>query len=156
MAYESNKPIGFCFRFARSKNLTDWETIEESTFTGKGGEYSACPAIRYFAPYYYVIYLHGPIAGHNGHISFLARSKDLKTWQLSPKNPILEACEGEGTNNSDVDLIELDGKTYLNYATGDQSTWLELKRAVYPAPMKEFFQSYFPDGVKMEEVSTGK
>ena len=153
MAYESNKPIAFCFRFARSKNLCDWETVEESTFTGKGGEYSACPVIRYFAPYYYVIFV-PPSNPAYGYASFLMRSKDLKHWQLSPRNPVLKACEGEGINNSDVDLIELDGKTYLNYATGDQSTWLELKRAVYPAPMKEFFESYFPDGVKMEEVST--
>ena len=116
--------------------------------------YSACPALRYFAPYYYVIYLHAPIPGRNGHISFLARSKDLKTWQLSPKNPILEAGEGEGSNNSDVDLIELDGKTYLYYATGDQQTWGGVRVAMYPGPMKEFYESRFPEGASMVQVTT--
>jgi len=154
MAYESDVPVKFCFKFARSKDLATWKKIDGLVFAGAGNEYSACPVIRYFKPYYYVIYLHARIPGHNGYISFMARSKDLATWQLSPKNPILEAGKGEGCNNSDVDLIEIDGKTYVYYATGDQSTWTELKRAVYPGPMVEFFESYFPAGAEMVEVST--
>ncbi len=58
---------------------------------------------------YYVIYLHAAVPGHNGWISFLARSVDLETWELSPFNPILEAGPGEGINNSDVDLFEYRG-----------------------------------------------
>jgi hypothetical protein len=113
MAYESDKPVAFCFKFARSGDLRNWEKIPGLAFTGEKREYSACPVIRYVKPYYYVIYLHAAIPGHNGWVSFLARSKDLVTWQLSPKNPILEAGEGEGRNNSDVDLIEFGGKTYV-------------------------------------------
>ena len=88
-----------------------------------------------------------------GWVSFLARSKDLATWELSPKNPIFAAIEGEGYNNSDVDLIEIDGKTYVYYFTGDQQTWGDLKRAVYPGPMSEFFESFFPKDSKGVEVS---
>jgi hypothetical protein len=153
MSYETDAPVPFCFKFARSKDLSHWEKVPGLAFTGEKKEYSACPVIRYFKPYYYVIYLHAAIPGHNGWVSFLARSKDLATWQLSPKNPILEAGEGEGSNNSDVDLIEIDGKTYVYYATGDQETWGDLKRAVYPGPMREFFASYFPEGATMTEVS---
>ncbi len=153
MAYETDKPVAFCFKFARSKDLVHWDKVPGIAFTGEKHEYSACPVVRYFRPYYYVIYLHAAIPGHNGWVSFMARSKDLATWQLSPKNPILEAPEGEGKNNSDVDLIELDGKTYVYYATGDQQTWADLKRAVYPGPMQEFFESYFPAGTPTTEVS---
>jgi hypothetical protein len=153
MAYETDKPVGFCFKFARSKDLRKWEKIRGLVFTGQKREYSACPVIRYCKPYYYVIYLHAAIPGHNGWVSFLARSKDLATWELSPKNPILEAGEGEGRNNSDVDLIEIDGKTHVYYCTGDQQTWGDLKRAVYPGPMGDFFASYFPAGVKTVKVS---
>ncbi len=32
------------------------------------------------------------------------------------------------------------------YATGDQQTWSDLKRAVYPGSMSEFLESYFPPG----------
>ncbi len=154
MAYESNQPVAFCFRFARSRDLHKWEPVADSLFTGQGNEYSACPVIRYFDPYYYVIYLHAPRDGHNGWISYIARSRDLKTWQLSPMNPVLEAAPGEGKNNSDVDLFEYDGRTYLVYATGDQATWSAARMAMYNGPLQDFFTGWFPAGTKFEEVRT--
>ena len=96
MAYESNKPVGFCFKFARSSDLAKWEKIPGLVFTGEKNEYSACPVIRYFAPYYYVIYLHAAIPGHNGWVSFLARSKDLATWELSPDESDPRGRAGRG------------------------------------------------------------
>ncbi|MBN2296493.1 MAG: hypothetical protein JXM70_28960 [Pirellulales bacterium] len=153
MAYESNKPVGFCFKFARSKDLSKWEKIPGLVFTGEKKEYSACPVIRYFDPYYYVIYLHAVMPGHNGYTSFLARSKDLKKWELSPRNPILEAGAGEGINNSDVDLFEWEGNTYLYYATGDQQSWGSVRVAMYPGGMKSFFESYYPEGERPIVVS---
>ena len=152
MAYETNQPIQFCFRFARSKDLSRWEEVPEICFRGERNEYSACPCIRYVAPYYYVIYLHAAVEGHNGWVSYIARSKDLADWELSPMNPVLEAAAGEGHNNSDVDLIELDGKTYLTYATGDQQTWCSVRMAMHPGPMKEFFEGWFPEGSRMPRV----
>lgn len=146
MAYESNQPVTFCFRFARSKDLSHWETVPGLTFTGENHEYSACPVIRCFAPYYYVIYLHAAIPGHNGWVSYVARSKDLETWELSPLNPILETPPGEGVNASDVDLFEWDGGTYLYYATGDQQTWSSLRVAHYAGSTREMFERWFPDG----------
>jgi len=153
MAYESNKPVMFCFKFARSKDLSKWEKVPGLIFTGINNEYSACPVIRYFAPYYYVIYLHAAIPGHNGWVSFLARSQDLARWELSPYNPILEAGVGEGVNNSDVDLFEWQGKTYFFYATGDQQTWGTVRVAIYPGPMKQFYEGCFPTGVPMLNAS---
>jgi hypothetical protein len=147
MAYESNRPVQFCFKFARSRDLSQWEKVPGLVFTGVNHEYSACPVLRYIAPYYYVIYLHAPIPGHNGYVSFLARSADLAAWELSPFNPILEAGPGEGINNSDVDLFEWEGKTYLTYATGDQATWGAVRAALYDGPMAEFFTSHFPAGM---------
>ncbi|MCX7425359.1 MAG: hypothetical protein NTW96_07000 [Planctomycetia bacterium] len=153
MAYELMQPVQFCFKFARSKDLAQWEKVSGLIFTGEKNEYSACPVIRYFAPYYYVIYLHAAIPGHDGWISFLARSKDLESWDLSPMNPILEASAGEGINNSDVDLLELEGSTYLFYATGDQQTWASVRVAQYAGPMKEFFEKWFPAGSPMARAN---
>lgn len=153
MAYESDKPVQFCYKFARSADLLHWKKIEGLAFTGQKKEYAACPVIRYFAPWYYVIYLHAPVPGHNGWISYMARSKDLKTWDLSPFNPVLEAGKGEGKNNSDVDLIEVDGKTYLFYATGDQETWGTVRIALFDGDMKMFFGSCFPAGTTFEQAS---
>lgn len=145
MAYESDKPVQFCFKFARSQDLSKWEKIQGLAFTGVKNEYSACPVIRYFKPYYYVIYLHDKMEGHKGYLSFLARSKDLIDWELSAFNPILEAGEGEGINNSDVDILEYKGKTYLYYATGDQETWGTVRVALYDGPEKVFFENHFPE-----------
>ena len=153
MAYESNKPVAFCFKFARSTDLSKWEKVPGLTFTGVNHEYSACPVLRYFSPYYYVVYLHGFIPGHKGYVSFLARSKNLADWELSPFNPILEAGPGEGINNSDVDLFEWEGTTYLTYATGDQATWGAVRIALYDGPMQEFYASYFPSGVPTVKAS---
>ncbi len=147
MAYESNRPVKFCFKFARSRNLVKWDKIAGLVFAGvEGKQYSACPVIRYCAPYYYVIYTHAAIPGHNGWVSFLARSKDLVAWELSPLNPILEAGPGEGSNNSDVDLFEWEGNTYVYYATGDQATWGNVRVAMHMGSMQQFFQGCFPAG----------
>lgn len=155
MAYESDKPVAFCFKFARSADLSHWEKLPGLVYTGVNNEYSACPVIRYFAPYYYVIYLHTAVPGHSGsYVSFLARSKDLVAWDLSPFNPILEASIGEGINNSDVDLFEYEGNTYLFYATGDQQTWGAVRTAQYAGPMSEFFARHFPEGLPSVKVST--
>jgi len=147
MAYESDQPVQFCFKFARSKDLSKWEKIPNLAFTGEHNEYSACPVIRYFKPFYYVIYLHAAIPGHNGWVSFMARSTDLSTWELSPYNPVLEAEPGEGKNNSDVDVLEYEGRTYLYYATGDQETWGTVRVALYDGSLREFFGKHFPEGV---------
>jgi hypothetical protein len=154
MAYESDQPVQFCFKFARSADLSHWKKVDGLVFTGVNREYSACPVVRYFAPYYYVIYLHAAIPGHRGWVSFLARSKDLATWELSPFNPILEASPGEGVNNSDVDLFEREGKTYLYYATGDQATWGAVRVAQFDGPMREFFIAHFPEGRPTLRTST--
>jgi hypothetical protein len=154
MAYESDQPVQFCFKFARSTDLSKWEKIPGLVFTGEKKEYSACPMIRYLKPYYYVIYLHAPLKDHNGWISYMARSKDLEKWELSPFNPILEATSGEGRNNSDVDMLEHEGRTWVYYATGDQETWGTVRVAMYDGPEKAFFESYFPDNVPLTKLST--
>jgi hypothetical protein len=153
IAYESDKPVQFCFKFARSKDLSKWEKIPGLAFTGANHEYSACPVIRYFDPFYYVIYLHAPVKDHNGWISYLTRSRDLVNWELSPFNPILEAISGEGKNNSDVDILEYQGKTYLYYATGDQETWGTVRVAMFDGKVKAFFESCFPENIPLLSVS---
>lgn len=144
MAYESNEPVKFCCKFARSSDLKKWEKIPDAFYAGPDGKtYSACPVLRWYAPYYYVIHLRDDHQG--GYESALIRSKDLIHWEQSPNNPILAASEGEGSNNSDVDLYEDDGKTWLIYATGDQLTWNDIRRASFEGTEKEFFEFQFPE-----------
>jgi hypothetical protein len=166
MAYVSAMDVPV-FKFARSKDLIHWEKVPELVFVGQSGkQYSNTPVIRHFAPYYYVIY-YTPVDEANrpdpGSVmtrfaSFIARSKDLVTWQLSPMNPILEPGPDEGISTSDVELMELEGNTYLFYAASTQTArppgWSAVCVAMYLGPMKQFFESWFPEGVKMEEVTT--
>ncbi len=153
MAYESNLPVQWCFRFARSKDLSKWDKIDGLVFAGEHNEFSACPVIRYIKPYYYVIYTHNRMKGHNGWLPFLARSKDLENWEHTSFNPITEAGKGEGINNSDFDILEYEGRTYLYYGDGDQATWGNICVAMYDGPMKQFFESYFPKGGSFTKFS---
>ena len=159
MAYESNKPVKWSFRFARSKDLSHWEKIPGVEFADVQGQ-TACanPAIRFFAPYYYVVYGIWRWKGPGAHYEYLlpetkyvtavARSKDLVTWEVSPtKGPLLDPTAGEGINNTDADLFEFEGNTYIYYATGDQSTWGTIRVAMYAGPMKQMLQGCFSEGV---------
>lgn len=161
MAYESNKPVQWSFRFARSKDLSKWEKVSDVVFADVGGQ-SACanPVIRYFAPYYYVIYgafsfqepqksFYQYQLPETKYITVIARSRDLAKWDVSPtRRPMLDPAPGEGINNTDADLFEYEGNTYVYYVTGDQSgTWGTIRAAMYAGPMKEMLEAYFPPGV---------
>lgn len=161
IAYESNKPVQWSFRFAKSRDLIHWDKQPGLGFTDLDGK-TACanPTLRFFAPYYYLIYggwrWAGPGKYYNyylpetRYITLIARSKDLKCWEVSPtSHPMLEPSAGEGMNNTDADLFEYEGQTYIYYATGDQSTWGTVRIAMYPGNMKELLERYFPENVPM-------
>ena len=162
MAYETNDPTwpAFTAKFAQSKDLETWTTIP-GALLGKN-RYVACPAIRYANGYYYVLYTETRTPRWFFEI-YIARSKDLKSWELSSANPVLapEAID-DGINASDPDLIEFNGKTYLYYAVGDQLTWMNIKRAAYPGTLAEFFWHWYPDdgiedaGTLMYTATEGK
>jgi len=151
--------------FARSSDLIHWEKIPDLAFAGLSGEqYSNTPAIRYFSPYYYIIYYTTvdetgrTTTSHGRYASYVARSKDLVIWQLSPMNPVLQPETDEGISTSDVEIMELEGNTYLFYAASTQTArppgWSAVRAAMYLGPMKQFFGKWFPEGAKMEEVTT--
>ncbi|HOD48694.1 MAG TPA: hypothetical protein PKY01_13130 [Candidatus Hydrogenedentes bacterium] len=159
IAFESNMPVQWSFRFARSQDLSKWEEVEGIQFSDLA-EQTACanPCIRYFAPYYYVIYgawrWKGPGVWYEyaldstKYITLIARSKDLATWELSPtRYPMLDVAPGEGINNTDADLFEFEGSTYVYYANGNQQEWSNIRVAMHPGPLKAFLESYFPEGV---------
>jgi hypothetical protein len=166
MAYESNKPVQWSFRFARSKDLSKWEKVKGLDFADMA-EKTACanPTIRYFAPYYYVVYggwrWKGPGVRYQyqlpetKYVTFVARSKDLITWELSPtRGPVLDPIPGEGINNTDADLFEFEGNSYIYYATGDQDNWGTIRVAMYAGPLKELLEAYFPAGTPTVKMNT--
>jgi hypothetical protein len=156
MVYETTQPVTWCFKFARSKDLCRWEKVPGLAFTETHFNYSACPVVRYIKPWYYAIYLHMVTDWSGQFVPYLARSQNLVEWELSPFNPVIQPGPGEGRNNSDVDLFEYEGRTWLYYATGDQGTWGTIKIAMYDGPMKEFFERSFPAGITPIRCRTDK
>jgi hypothetical protein len=144
MAYESDDPkfTPFTIKFATSPDLENWSKLPDAIF-GRD-RYAACPCLRHVDGWYYVLYLEHRTPRWFFE-TYLARSRDLKQWQLSPANPVLTPGLNDGINASDPDIVEYKGRTYLYYSVGDQRTWSRLKRAVYPGPLKAFYGTYFPE-----------
>jgi len=146
MAYEVTHPdySGFTVKFAVSDDLVHWKRVPDAVFAPD--RYAACPCFRYCDGRYYLLYLER-LANPRRFETWLARSPDLRQWEMSPRNPILTPDDpDEGCNNSDPDLVEFGGKVYVYYATGDQQTWVNLRRAVFDGRLDEFYRWAFPDG----------
>lgn len=165
MAVEVGEPpeevgVRFTMRFAVSADLLDWQlTPRDHVYSRE--KYTACPALRWFEPWYYMIYLEaypGPT-----YAPCIVRSRDLVGWEPSRLNPIMchsdedkriadpsipdeerERIRGiENVNNSDVDLCEWQGRTVLFYSWGTQRGDEFLARAEYDGPLEELLQGYF-------------
>lgn len=144
LAYEVSEPntVNFSVRFLQTTDLQQWSEIPGS-YLGDGF-YSACPTIRKFGEYYYVWYL--VTIGKKENVRYdtqIARSKDLVNWDFS-KRVFLTPGQNEGRNNSDMDIIEFNGLTYIFYAIGDQIEWAQLKYAISEMPLGELVEQYFP------------
>ncbi len=159
-----NPYIGVLFTefFAQSQDLEHWENLPlELNYTPE--RYCACPALRYCDGYYYMICLEQLPAVRFA--PYMYRTKDFETWEIGLYNPILMPSEEDrrvkagveipqelaeknahhvDINNSDVDLCEYMGKTYINYITGNQTTWGGLIcEAVYDGPLDEYLKANF-------------
>ena len=143
LAYESNTRDypAFTTKFAISPDLQTWSKLPKATFGTN--RYTACPEIHYSKGYYYVLYLENRNPRHY-YETYLTRSKDLVQWELSSANPVLSPRGlDEGINASDPALIEFEGKTHVYYSVGDQLTWMNVKRGVYPGTIHEYFESWY-------------
>ena len=162
---EPNEYVGVHFTefFAKSKDLKNWELLPlENNYTPH--RYNACPAMEYCEGYYYMICLEELPALR--YAPYMYRTKDFETWEVGFYNPLfmpsredltpkpgvkvpkerLEQCTQHlNTNNSDVDLCEFEGKTYIFYCSGNQgNTWGGLYcEAVYDGTLAEFLKANF-------------
>ncbi len=145
MAYESDDPAypAFTVKFASSKDGVAWTKIPDAIF-GKD-RYTACPCIRFADATYYLLYLERRTPRWFFE-TWLARSEDLVNWELSRLNPVLTPQgNSEGINASDPDVVEFQGRTHIYYSVGDQLTWMNTMKCVYPGSLRELFRAYFPD-----------
>lgn len=145
MAYEvcENSIKCFSFRFIKSTDLLNWHSVGDLF---RKDEYTACPTIKYINGYYYVFYLK-LIGGRFS--TYVSKSKNLIQFFESPFLVLSSLGQNdEGINNSDIDLIEFEGKTYINYADGNQSQnnevgWTNVRLAVYDGSIAFFVRRIF-------------
>ncbi len=146
MAYETNDPRWppFTVKFAQSEDGEHWEKVPEVILGSD--RYAACPCIRYADGWHYVLYLEHRTPSWRFE-TYIARSRDLKTWELSPANPVLTpAALDDGINASDPDIVEYKGKTLLYHSVGDQLTWMNIKLAEYPTRLGPWLKGWFREG----------
>ena len=164
MVYELGKPtekvgVPFTMFFAESHDLVTFRVIEDAVF-GKE-HYTGGPMLRYFAGFYYIFYLNGSY--EDGFETFVARSKDLKNWVYSSRNPVLgygkkdyhtldvfpasekaRMLAAENINASDLDMCEFNGNLELVYSWGNQRGKEFTARATVPdMSEREFCESFF-------------
>jgi len=153
----------FTIYFAKSQDLLNWKLAPADPVYSKE-KYTACPVIRFYDGYYYMVYLehYRPRWYFAPHI---IRSKDLLHWEESPFNPIMEPspedkqianprltaeerkhiAEAANHNNSDLDFCEFDRRTVILYAWGNQRGTEFLAEAVFEGSEAEFLKSCFPE-----------
>ena len=165
MAIEIGEPpeeVGkrFTIRFAESQNLLDWTRTPADNVYSKE-KYTACPSIRYIDDWYYMVYLEDYGGKWNPHI---VRSRDLKQWESSPLNPVIEYSDEDkkfanpkftqeqrdrianatNINNSDMDFCDYKGRTYIVYSWGNQHGIEHLAEAYYEGTEANLLRGFFP------------
>ncbi len=162
--------LRFSNAFLTSSDLTSWELLPtEYVFTPD--RYSACPDLHYSDGYYYMVYLEAypvPTEVHESwpeYAPHIVRSKDLRSFEQSPFNPIsrfspddkiiandtLDESQREkirsavNLNNSDIGMCEYDGRVVIYYSWGDQHGNEFLAEAYHNGPLRDFLAGFFPD-----------
>lgn len=142
MAFEArdDKYPPFTLYFAESQDLINWRRIPNTVYGVD--RYTACPAVRYVAGWYYLFFLEHRTPRWWFEMC-LTRSRDLIHWQDSPKNPVLDPEDVELCNASDLDLVEFNGKVYAYYLYSNQrgmgsATWAE-----FQGSLKDFVEYYY-------------
>ena len=168
LTLEARKPAEYvgdipftCF-FARSKDLFSWDMCDYNDGFPKF-QYIGGPVMKYSEGYYYLIGV--TELPCKRYTNYIFRTRDLKNWEVGLYNPVLmpdnadkiispraadlspekieEIRTGLNINNSDVDLCEFNGKTYINYAVGNQLGFYYMAEAEYDGGIAEFLKSYF-------------
>lgn len=150
--------------FAESTDLIAWTLLDTMAYSYCRDRYTACPCLRYYDGWFYIICLES--APHHRWIPYIARSRDLKAYELGVINPVMwfdnddkkvirperfTAAELDyiahavNCNNSDIDMCEYQGKTVITYSWGNQYGKEFLALAEYDGSEEEFLKSFFAD-----------
>ncbi len=150
--------------FATSKDCWNWELLPMETYSYSTERYTACPSIRYYDGYIYMIYLEATKL--HRFYPYIVRTKDLLFFEIAADNPVMTFGDEDkiiinpsrfsaeeihyienaiNCNNSDLDFCDWNGKTIITYSWGNQLGKEFLALAEYDGTEKEFLQSFFND-----------
>lgn len=161
----SKHPIigcNFTMLFAVSKDIFEWKLLPIEDYIYSSERYTACPSIRFYGEYYYMVYLEE--LPFERYVPYVARTKDLLEWEIADMNPFLYYGDEDkklvypdrltqedkdyilnayDCNNSDVDFCDYNGKTVIMYSWGNQHGKEFLAMAEYDGSLRELLESYF-------------
>ena len=149
-------------RFMESKDLTTWTMLPEECRNGIRGRIYSPHLLRFHDGWYY---LFATVTGHpKGYTLDLRRSRDFKTWEASPFNPIMVPDErdkipfnpdftdadkahidgAKNRDNSDIDFCEFGGKLVITYCWGNQVGTEFVSEAFYSGTEAQYLEGWFP------------
>jgi len=150
--------VPYTMFFAESTDLVHWKEIDGAVFGFD--HYTGGPMIRWFDGIFYLTFLN--ICSENSFETYIVRSRDLKNWEWSKKNPVLGYGESDrkilpaypaelitkaknavNINASDVDICNCKGNLEIVYSWGDQRGTEFLSRAFVPNMTEKEFCEYF-------------
>lgn len=141
IAYEEdeNKTNVFYTAFLKSESLLDFENLN---INFRKGTYTACPTIRYSNGYYHLFFLDRTQFedGSKRYTTKMSFAKELQSLSEDDLTVVLDPKFGLSNNNSDFDLVEYDGSTYLFYAESDQQTWAKVYTAIFNDSEEQFLK----------------
>lgn len=155
---------GFTLIFATSKDMIHWEFKPVEQYSLFKERYTACPSIRYYDGYYYVVYLE---CWKTFRLEpTIVRTKDLETYELGFFNPFMRIDDDDkkimyperftaeeidyienavDINVSDFDFCDYNGKTRIVYSWGNQLGKEFLAQAEYDGSLEQMLKSFFLD-----------
>lgn len=170
MAIEVGDPaevagVRFTIYFAKSYDLINWEMLDDNHVYSKK-MYTACPAIRYFDGYFYIVYLERFECNDSPwkvkYLPCVVRSKNLIEFErseklfleISYKDFILYSDIAKrkmsktintmiNINNSDIDFCDYNGRAYITYSWGSQHGQEHLALAECDVNIEEMLKSFF-------------
>lgn len=160
----SSKLVGepYTIIFAKSTDLFNWELLSPEEHTFSRDKYTACPSVRYFDGFYYMVYLEA--LPYYRSAPFIVRTKDFENFEVGLRNPFMMFDDDDkkilypdnftdeekemifnasNNNNSDVDFCEYKGKTIITYSWGNQLGKEYIAIAEYDGGLEELLKSYF-------------
>lgn len=127
----------FVTRFITSTNYTTWSNIGTASNVWHG---HGCADLKFVNGAWYIWGFSDMPGG--GWATISAKTTDFLNFTNSKIPTIKPVHEWEDINTTDPDLIEFDGKVYISYMTGDQSTYARLTYATYEGTLAQLIDVY--------------